>query len=75
LTLQEDPHEAFTFVYQGNSQILDHLLASPALSAHVVAVDILHFNASFPHAWTEDETTSLRSSDHDAVEARFVLRK
>lgn len=75
LVLREDAHEAFTFVYQGNSQILDHLLASPALSAHVVGVDILHFNASLPYAWADDETTSLRSSDHDPVEARFLLRK
>lgn len=74
LTLQEDPHEAFTFVYQGNSQILDHLLASPGLSAHVVAVDILHFNASLPYAWNGDPTTSLRSADHDPVEVRFLLR-
>ena len=36
-----------------------------------VAVDILHFNASYPDALGGDETTTLRASDHDPLEGRF----
>ncbi len=74
LVLREDQADAFTFIYQGNSQILDHILVSPALLEHFAAVDVLHFNASFPARLTRDGTTWLRASDHDAVEARFQLR-
>jgi predicted extracellular nuclease len=74
LLLREDRADAYTFIYQGNSQILDHILASPALLEHFVGLDILHFNASFPARFSRDGTTWLRASDHDAVEARFQLR-
>lgn len=75
LILREDEHERYTYIYEGNSQVLDHLLVSPALLEHLAAVDILHFNASYPAAWSGDAATHLRSSDHDAVEARFVYRR
>jgi predicted extracellular nuclease len=74
LILRESEADAYTFIYQGNSQILDHILVSQALLGHVAAVDVLHFNASFPVQLSRDGTTWLRASDHDAVEARFQLR-
>jgi predicted extracellular nuclease len=74
LVLRVDEADAYTFIYQGNSQILDHILVSQALLRHVSAVDILHFNASFPAGLARDGRTWLRASDHDAVEARFQLR-
>jgi hypothetical protein len=36
-----------------------------------VAVDALHFNASYPDGLGEDATTPLRASDHDPLEGRF----
>ncbi len=75
LLFKEDEHDAFTFIYQGNSQILDHLLASPALSERAVGVDILHFNASLPDTWSAVADTPIRSSDHDPVEVRLRLKR
>ena len=49
----EKPAETFTFVFDGNSQVLDHMLISPALLNHVVGADILHFNAGFPAIWAK----------------------
>jgi predicted extracellular nuclease len=69
----EKPAEAFTFVFDGNSQVLDHILISPGLMEDYTAVDILHFNAGFPSALGSVPGTSIRASDHDAVEARFRL--
>lgn len=74
LILREDEAERFTYIYQGNSQILDHILVSPALLDQLAAVDILHFDASYPDKLERDPSTHLRASDHDAVEARFQLR-
>ena len=70
LNLEKDA-EIYTFVYDGNSQVLDHMLLSPALLDLVVAADILHFNASYPSQLAEDATTTLRASDHDPLEGRF----
>lgn len=67
--------ERFTFVFDGNSQVLDHMLVSPVLLKHVVASDILHFNAGFPSVLAEDISTTLRAADHDPLEGRFNFKK
>jgi predicted extracellular nuclease len=70
----EKDDERFTYVYDGNSQVLDHILVSPALMDLMVAVDVLHFNASYPDSLGGDAGTPLRASDHDALESRFAFR-
>ncbi len=67
----EDEAEAFTFIWQGNSMVLSHLLMSPALVKRCVGTDILHFNVGFPDHLSSDPTTPLRASDRDPLEARF----
>jgi len=56
--------ERSTYVYQGNSLILDHIIVSPAL-ADGAEIEIIHVNSEFP--------ASERASDHDPVIARFKL--
>jgi len=73
LNLEKDA-ETFTYVFDGNSQVLDHMLVSPALYDLSVAVDILHFNASYPNDLSEDVSTPLRASDHDPLESRFQFK-
>jgi hypothetical protein len=73
INLEKDA-ERYTYVYDGNSQVLDHILVSPGLLAYYVAADILHFIASFPVDLGEDAGTPLRASDHDAVEGRFSFK-
>ncbi len=65
--------ERWTYVYDGNSQVLDHVLVSPRMLPLVSGVEILHFNAGYPAILSEDRTTPLHSSDHDAVELRLKL--
>lgn len=60
--------------FDGNSQVLDHILVSPGLVDVFVGVDILHFNASFPSELAEDPTTALGSADHNPVESRYRFR-
>jgi predicted extracellular nuclease len=70
----EKAAETYSYVYDGNSQVLDHMLVSPALYELFVAVDILHFNASYPDALGDDPSTPLGASDHDPLEGRFRFR-
>ena len=73
LVYQEKEAERWTFLFDGNSQVLDHMLVNPALLAHVRAVDILHFNAGFPSTVGADALTTIRASDHDPIEGRFAF--
>jgi predicted extracellular nuclease len=69
----EKPAETYTYVYDGNSQVLDHMLVSPALLERFMAVDILHFCAGFPTLLGDEPSTPLRASDHDPLEGRFAF--
>lgn len=56
--------ERYTYVYDGNSQVLDHILVSQPLSEALVSLDILHLNSEFDY-WQQ-------FSDHDPVVATFT---
>jgi predicted extracellular nuclease len=57
------PAERYSYVYSGNSQVLDHLMVSPSLMSTLVGFDVVHTNSEF----------STRASDHDPAVARFNL--
>ncbi len=57
--------ETWTYVYQGNSQTLDHIIVSPAL-ADGARIDVVHANSALP--------ASVRASDHDPVLAKLRIR-
>jgi predicted extracellular nuclease len=73
LVNMETEQERWTFLFDGNSQVLDHMLVNDALLGRLAGMDILHFNAAFPGDLGSDPTTTLRASDHDAIEGRFNL--
>ncbi|RMB83925.1 endonuclease/exonuclease/phosphatase family protein [Streptomyces shenzhenensis] len=52
--------ERYTYVYQGNSQVLDHILTSSSLSSY--DYDIVHVNAEFAD----------KASDHDPQIVRLL---
>jgi uncharacterized protein len=55
--------ERYTYVFEGNSQVLDHILASRKLYRTLSAYDVVHVNAEFAD----------QASDHDPQVARFEL--
>lgn len=59
--------DRYTYLYQGNSQVLDHILVSNNLAAKTI-VDILHINADFTDM-------AGRASDHDPVMVQIDLKK
>ena len=54
-----DKADRYTYLFQGNSQVLDHILVSNHL-ADTTKTDILHLNADFTDM-------AGRGSDHDPV--------
>jgi predicted extracellular nuclease len=66
------PPLRFTYVYEGNSQVLDYLLISPAVKRLFAGADILHFNASYPSSLSADPNRASQCSDHDPVELRLL---
>ena len=56
----------YSYVYLGNSQVLDHVLVSGSLR-NGVEIDMVHVNAEFPAA--------DRASDHDPVIVRLSVAR
>ena len=63
--------ERYTFIFEGNSQVLDHMLLNQPLEALLRDQAIAHFNTDFPDAFGNDASITLRSSDHDPLVAYF----
>ena len=61
----------YTFVFEGNSQVLDHMLLNDGMAALLRDQDIAHFNAGFPSAFGGDPTVTFRASDHDPLVVYF----
>jgi predicted extracellular nuclease len=54
-------NEQYSYVFEGNSQVLDHMLLSPRFVMDTYAYDIVHVNAEFAD----------QISDHDPQVSRF----
>ena len=61
------PQDRYTYIFNGASQVLDHLLLTAGMMPHVSAVDIVHINADFPIAQQPQPMTRFGSSDHDPL--------
>ncbi|MBB4038649.1 hypothetical protein GGR34_000278 [Microvirga flocculans] len=61
-----NPLDRTDYVYEGNSQSLDHIYVSAAMRARMEAFDIVRINSEFD--------VTERASDHDALVARSTFR-
>jgi predicted extracellular nuclease len=57
------PSERYTYVFEGNSQSLDHILVSQDLAKFKPVYDVVHVNAEF----------AQQASDHDPQVARLEV--
>jgi uncharacterized protein len=55
--------ERYTYDYEGNSQVLDHILLSSSLAAKLYSYDVVHINSEF----------ATQISDHDPQVVRIPL--
>ncbi len=62
----KDKKDQYTFNFEGNSQVLDHMFATRRLKG--AKLDIVHVNVDFPRV---DNTVG---SDHEPLVARFKLK-
>ncbi|MGH9200803.1 MAG: PKD domain-containing protein, partial [Vicinamibacterales bacterium] len=58
-----DPAERYSYVFEGNSQELDHVLSTPSLFTSSPQYQAVHTNAEY----------SVQTSDHDPLIASFLL--
>ena len=63
----------YTYIYQGVSQAMDHVLVSPALAVNWVQAQPVHLNADYPYAYRGQGDVPNRASDHDPVLVRYVV--
>ena len=60
----------YTYIFEGRTQTLDHILVSPPLFTQLAVVEVLHTNADYPLGDPEDSSLR-RVSDHDPLVAIF----
>jgi predicted extracellular nuclease len=63
------PEDRYSFIFNGTAQVLDHALTNEVLDFRVRGLQYARGNADAAVDLINDDTTALRSSDHDG----FVL--
>jgi uncharacterized protein len=72
LVLALPANQRWSYVEDGNAQVLDHIVVTPDLAASAQMV-FAHLNADFPATAYNDATTAARSSDHDVPVGYFAI--
>lgn len=65
------PAQRYTYVFQGISQVLDHILVGLNLPLACVAVETFPINADYPVTFNGVNDSLHRSSDHDPLVIRL----
>jgi predicted extracellular nuclease len=63
--------QRYSFVYDGNAQVLDHFLVTENLRKQVAGFGYARVNADFPESDRGDASRAERYSDHDPAVAYF----
>jgi endonuclease/exonuclease/phosphatase family metal-dependent hydrolase len=59
--------DRYSYIYNGASQVLDHLLVTPGLAPYIALVDPVRINANYSAGAADQVANLARSSDHDPV--------
>lgn len=62
----------YTYIFEGRTQTLDHILMSENLVDHLTVVTVPHLNTPYPIA-APDDASPRHTSDHDPVVAIFTF--
>ena len=65
--------ERYSYSFDGNAQVLDHVIINDAFKKHIKGFGYARFNADFPETYRKDANRVERFSDHDAAVAYFTL--
>ena len=69
------PDQKYSYSFDGNAQVLDHFLVSPAMRSATKGFGYVRVNADYPESYRNDATRVERFSDHDAAIGYFTLDK
>ncbi|RLT44282.1 MAG: hypothetical protein DWI57_03395 [Chloroflexi bacterium] len=61
------PADRYTYIFNGGSQALDHILYSRGMQNEFAGIDPLRINADYPVYAEMDPATVYRASDHDPL--------
>ena len=64
----------YSYVFDGNSQVLDHILVNPNLDAFRRAQAIANYNSSFHGGYEDDTSVPYRTTDHDQIMGYFAVQ-
>lgn len=65
--------ERYSYIYNGESEVLDHILVTSGLRSRLLQTSFARIDADYPAARAAD-LTPFRASDHDPAVARFRSR-
>jgi predicted extracellular nuclease len=65
--------QRYSYVFDGNAQVLDHILINEPLRKHIAGFGFVRVNADFPESMRNDDSRPERYSDHDPAVAYFNL--
>lgn len=66
-------NERYSYTFEGNAQVLDHILVTENLRKHLRGFGFLRVNADHPESVRNDATRPERFSDHDPAVAYFSI--
>ncbi|NOT47730.1 MAG: nuclease, partial [Acidobacteria bacterium] len=67
------PTQRYSYVFDGNAQVLDHIIITENLRKHTMGVGFVRVNADYPESYRNDGTRLERFSDHDPAVAIFTM--
>ena len=67
------PDQRYSYIFDGNAQVLDHILINEPMKKHINGFGFARLNADFPEIYRNDDTRAERFSDHDAAVAYFTF--
>ncbi|MGH9941873.1 MAG: Calx-beta domain-containing protein [Pyrinomonadaceae bacterium] len=73
LTDEIPAQQRYSFIFEGTSQVLDHVIVNQNLRSRFSRIAVARNNADFPESLSADSTRPERASDHDMPVAYFNL--
>ena len=68
-----DQSQRYSYTFDGNAQVIDHLLISVTLRDHISGFGYARVNADYPDSYRNNTDRPERFSDHDAAVAYFSM--
>lgn len=67
--------QQYSYLYDGNAQVLDHFLITEAMRKHLIGFGYARVNADYPETFRGDATRVERFSDHDPAIGYFSFEE